>query len=370
MLHNFDEDIDYEGSLDLSTHSPSGRHLPHMSNAPKPQRRQSRSLSSLTDLTKHARSLAVIGSEDTAEVDLIASMEAKINLRTKSYEHEDAPLPHGRRSPSPPTEKKPASFVAFRSKMGHSLRGGLTDGGEEGKLSIAEHTKSLSEIHSYLVGIDASIDITSIRRETSHEIPIGGRLHSDKSLRPSSSGGGKKKSEPCLPTLASSAHASVSDDSLLKGVLPKKNSRSIVDTTVHHSLRSVDHSKSNDHLSVSSAHSSIESVTAGIASLSKKRGRFQYDFKSIGGKKGGVDKTNQDNVLTKDPWKIPGVESGQELQLFALMDGHGDDGEKVSGYIKDSLSHCLQEFCKEKDTDIKKVPRPKKLEPLDSKFID
>jgi serine/threonine protein phosphatase PrpC len=81
----------------------------------------------------------------------------------------------------------------------------------------------------------------------------------------------------------------------------------------------------------------------GLKDIGSSRRRFTYDSRSLAGKKDGKDKVNQDSFLTRDPWRIPGLDAGNDFQLFALMDGHGDQGEKVSNYIKVNLPLVLAE---------------------------
>jgi hypothetical protein len=49
------------------------------------------------------------------------------------------------------------------------------------------------------------------------------------------------------------------------------------------------------------------------------------------------------------------MEAGVELQLFAIMDGHGEQGEKISNYLKVHLPLSLVEESSLKDLNIAKV---------------
>lgn len=71
----------------------------------------------------------------------------------------------------------------------------------------------------------------------------------------------------------------------------------------------------------------------------KKSIVYNYGVKSRKGERGdGGEKVNQDNYLVKLQFM-----NDKNLSLFAVMDGHGEEGHKVSRLIKSQLPILLEE---------------------------
>ncbi len=71
----------------------------------------------------------------------------------------------------------------------------------------------------------------------------------------------------------------------------------------------------------------------------KKSIVYNYGVKSRKGERAdGGEKVNQDNYLVKLQFM-----NDKNLSLFAVMDGHGEEGHKVSRFIKNQLGVLLEE---------------------------